>query len=134
MVFVFELVDSNISVSSFTSVIDVNGTTGVSIFFSIIFFSSIKLRLFSIIFDSFSSFLAISCDSPKNTASFMIAEMQRWILKSMPTLFKLISYQDTGVHLGTIYKASNWVSNGESKFVSWEKHSKRPGKIEQSLS
>ena len=53
--------------------------------------------------------LAISQDSPKNTASRMIKIMTILIKKQMPEIVKLISYQDTEVHTGTIYKASGWI-------------------------
>lgn len=52
--------------------------------------------------------MAISADAPKNTASRMIAIMTKSIRKAKPHIVKLISYQDTDVHLGTIYKASGW--------------------------
>jgi len=31
----------------------------------------------------------------------------------------LISYQDTEVHTGTIYKAANWIPANRTKFASW---------------
>lgn len=52
--------------------------------------------------------LAISDDSPKNTASRFIAWMVRDIRKRFPDVVRLISYQDCEVHQGTIYKASGW--------------------------
>jgi hypothetical protein len=59
--------------------------------------------------------LAISSDAPKNTASRMIAIMVKVIRKKYPQIIKLISYQDTEVHSGTIYKASGWVEANRSK-------------------
>jgi hypothetical protein len=53
--------------------------------------------------------MAISGDAPKNTASRMIAVMTKIIRKAKPHIVKLISYQDTEVHSGTIYKASGWI-------------------------
>lgn len=52
--------------------------------------------------------LAISADAPKNTASRMISIMVKIIKRELPHIKKLISYQDTEVHTGTIYKASGW--------------------------
>ena len=52
--------------------------------------------------------LAISQDAPKNTASRMISIMTKEIKRRLPHIQKLISYQDTEVHTGTIYKASGW--------------------------
>jgi hypothetical protein len=59
--------------------------------------------------------MAISEDSPTNTASWMISRMVNHIRKSYPSLSLLVSYQDTAVHLGTIYKASNWVQAGATQ-------------------
>lgn len=52
--------------------------------------------------------MAISADAPKNTASRMMSMMVKIIRKAKPHIVKLISYQDTEVHSGTIYKASGW--------------------------
>ena len=57
--------------------------------------------------------LAISPEAPKNTASRMISVMTKIIKKEIPEVWKLISYQDTEVHSGTIYKASGWVVAGK---------------------
>lgn len=51
---------------------------------------------------------AIGPDSPKNTASRMLAWMSRTIFKDYQTVDRLISYQDEETHAGTIYKASGW--------------------------
>jgi len=50
--------------------------------------------------------LACSQDAPFNTCSKFISWMVRFFKKK--GFKKLISYQDSSVHLGTIYKASNW--------------------------
>jgi hypothetical protein len=39
----------------------------------------------------------------------MLARMQEDIVRRFPDVIRLISYQDTEVHHGTIYKAANWV-------------------------
>lgn len=52
--------------------------------------------------------LAISSDAPKNTATRMLAWMVRDIRKRFPTVEQAISYQDTEVHHGTIYRAAGW--------------------------
>lgn len=52
--------------------------------------------------------LAIAPNAPKNTASRMLAITRRLLRKRMPHIRKLISYQDTEVHKGTIYKADGW--------------------------
>jgi hypothetical protein len=52
--------------------------------------------------------LAIAPDAPKQTASRMLRVMRLLIQRRKPDLKRLISYQDTGVHTGTIYKAAGW--------------------------
>ena len=52
--------------------------------------------------------MALSPDRPRNTASRFLSVMTRIIKKEKPTIVKLISYQDTIVHAGTIYKACGW--------------------------
>ena len=59
--------------------------------------------------------LAIAPDAPKCTASRMLSVMRKKIKKIMPHIKLLISYQDTDVHGGTIYKASGWVSENTSR-------------------
>lgn len=56
--------------------------------------------------------MAICNESPKNTASRMLKIMGIMIRKKWPEIIKLISYQDTEVHQGTIYKANGWISSG----------------------
>lgn len=52
--------------------------------------------------------LAIAPDAPKNTATRMLRVMRLMIVKELPEIVNLISYQDTAVHKGTIYKAAGW--------------------------
>lgn len=52
--------------------------------------------------------LAIAPDAPKNTATRMLRIMRIVISKDLPHITNLISYQDTEVHSGTIYKAAGW--------------------------
>jgi hypothetical protein len=64
--------------------------------------------------------MAIADNAPKNTASRMISVMTRLIKRQWPELVALVSYQDTGAHEGTIYKASGWTNASEqSCFVDW---------------
>ena len=63
--------------------------------------------------------LALSEDCPKNTASRVISVMVRKIKKEFPDIIKLISYQDTDVHAGTIYKASNWKMGATTEYQAW---------------
>ena len=42
-----------------------------------------------------------------------------------PDLIKLVSYQDKEVHLGTIYKASNWISASDVPLLDWTTKSRK---------
>lgn len=53
--------------------------------------------------------MAISEGAPKNTGSRMISVMVSMIRKTRPETKGVISYQDTEVHSGTIYKAAGWI-------------------------
>ena len=63
--------------------------------------------------------LALSELCPFNTATRVISEMIKKIKVKFPDIKKLISYQDTEVHNGTIYKASNWKIGCETKLLDW---------------
>lgn len=78
--------------------------------------------------------MAISEDSPKNTASRMLGWMVRDIRKRLPSIPKLISYQDTEVHAGTIYKASGWIAAHTSRGDTWQGRKNRPRSVEQTTS
>jgi len=65
--------------------------------------------------------MAISPEAPKNTASRMLAVMARLIEKKFPYVERLISYQDTEVHKGTIYKAAGWIATNKHKGGSWNR-------------
>lgn len=62
---------------------------------------------------------AIAPDAPKNTGSKMLGWMIRELRRRLPQVKKLISYQDCGKHLGTIYKASNWTAVETSTPGKW---------------
>jgi hypothetical protein len=76
--------------------------------------------------------MAISDDAPINTASRMIGIMRKIISKQMPHITILVSYQDTDVHSGTIYKASGWNAVSQNKGISWTNKNRNRNK-EQSL-
>jgi hypothetical protein len=63
--------------------------------------------------------LAIAPDAPKFTATWMIAKMIKDIKKKFPEVTRLVSYQDTEVHTGTIYSAANWKKDAVSTFQEW---------------
>lgn len=64
--------------------------------------------------------LAIPDYSPKYTASRMLGRMERWFKRERDEC-RLLSYQMTDVHSGTIYKAANWHRTSEQlTFQSWQ--------------
>lgn len=69
--------------------------------------------------------LAIAPDAPKNTASRMLAVMRRLIKIKFPEVEKLISYQDTEVHQGTIYKAAGWLPTTKTKGDDWTRPNRK---------
>lgn len=76
--------------------------------------------------------MAIAPDAPKNTASRMLGVMAKLIKRKLPNVEMLISYQDTEVHAGTIYKAAGWVQGSFHRGGSWNRpnskntYNKRP--------
>ena len=63
--------------------------------------------------------LAIAPDAPRNTASRMLAVMRRLVERQMPHIERLVSYQDTEVHTGGIYRASGWRAARIAKGHEW---------------
>jgi len=63
--------------------------------------------------------MAIASDAPKFTASRMISIMVRDIKRNRLDICRLISYQDTAVHTGTIYKAAGWYSDRTDRGGEW---------------
>jgi hypothetical protein len=76
--------------------------------------------------------MAVCDDAPANTASRMLGVMRRLIAKDFSHITILVSYQDTEVHAGTIYKASGWTAAAQNKAASWTNKSRTRNK-EQSL-
>lgn len=76
--------------------------------------------------------MAIADDAPKNTATRMLMVMKNHIRRHNKDVVKLISYQDTAVHAGTIYKAAGWTVGRTSKAgeQNWEKTHPRPSKVQ----
>ena len=71
---------------------------------------------------------AISEVCPKNFASWGLGKMVKMIKLKFPEITRLISYQDTSVHQGIIYKASNWEIGETTKFASWSTDSRKRNK------
>lgn len=73
--------------------------------------------------------MAIADDAPKNTATRMIGWMLRE-LKKEGRWTRAISYQDTAVHSGTIYKASGWKIGNRSEGGEWSRPSRGREKVQ----
>lgn len=67
---------------------------------------------------------AISPDAPKNTASRCLRIMASIIRRTHPEVTTLISYQDTEVHVGTIYKAAGWKATAINQNGEWNRPSR----------
>jgi hypothetical protein len=76
--------------------------------------------------------MATSPECPKFTATRMLAHNRKWIKNNFRDIALLISYQDTEVHKGTIYKADNWVNANLSKGMKWDTEERQRNE-EQSL-
>lgn len=72
--------------------------------------------------------LAISPDAPANTASRLLGVMAKMIRREYPEVARLISYQDTEVHTGCIYKAAGWEPTNLSEGGEWARPS-RPTRL-----
>lgn len=68
--------------------------------------------------------MAVAPDAPPNTASRMLGIMARIIHKECPAVTRLISYQDTAVHTGGIYKAAGWTATRLSEGGEWNRPSR----------
>lgn len=71
--------------------------------------------------------MAVSGDAPHCTASWFLGQMRKWFLHNVPERERLISYQDTGVHTGTIYKAAGWEPAHHAKPRSRDRSKPRVG-------
>lgn len=71
--------------------------------------------------------MAIAPDAPKNTASRFLGWMARWFRSHCPERERMISYQDTSVHEGTIYKAAGWIAAYVSKRTGRDRSKSRKG-------
>ena len=65
--------------------------------------------------------MAIADNAPKNTGSRMLRIMRLLITRDpyLAEIKTLISYQDTDVHTGCIYKGAGWSKTTTSPGVSW---------------
>lgn len=62
---------------------------------------------------------AIAHDAPKNTGSRVLRVMRIRLHSELPHIRRLVSYQDTSVHEGTIYRAAGWVAAGRRRAGEW---------------
>lgn len=75
--------------------------------------------------------MAVSNVCPKNTPSRFLSIMTRIIRAKIQFLKRLVSYQDTEVHTGTIYKASGWMPVARNECGKWNRPN-RPRDASQS--
>lgn len=75
---------------------------------------------------------AIKETAPKNTANWGMKQMIQSIKNLFPNITTLVSYQDTTVHTGIIYKASNWIPASITNFTSWT-HETRKRNLDQAI-
>jgi hypothetical protein len=71
--------------------------------------------------------MACAPDVPKNTPSRFLSWMVRYFKQNHPDRQKCISYQDTAVHSGTIYRAAGWSVEHTSKPRVRNRSGKRAG-------
>lgn len=73
---------------------------------------------------------AIAPDRPDNTASRMMGWMIREIGRRFPEVQMLVSYSDPETHDGSIYRATGWQHDGETKRVGlmWHNRSREHSK------
>tara|TARA_Y100000310_G_C20135279_1_gene557725 strand:+ start:53 stop:547 length:495 start_codon:yes stop_codon:yes gene_type:complete len=77
--------------------------------------------------------LALTDVCPKNTATFVLSKMRKSIKNKFPNIKTLISYQDTVVHLGTIYKADNWKNMVISAGGEWSSATRKRKNVQSSV-
>lgn len=75
--------------------------------------------------------LACAPDAPRYTASWMLGVMRRLIHRERPWITRLVSYHDTDVHDGTIYRAAGWTATTVNRDGNWTRR-KRPRPTAQS--
>jgi len=63
--------------------------------------------------------LALAPDAPRHTASWMLGVMRRLIRIARPDIVRLVSYHDTEIHDGTIYRAAGWTPTTINKDGNW---------------
>ncbi len=63
--------------------------------------------------------LAVAANAPRFTASRMLAIVTRMIRRTMPHITTLVSYHDTSVHCGAIYRAAGWKLDAITRGKDW---------------
>lgn len=76
--------------------------------------------------------LAVAPDAPQYTCSWMLGVMARKIRRLRPWVKTLVSYSDTKVHQGTIYKAAGWKQTTTNRDGNWTRRA-RPRPVAQSI-
>lgn len=68
---------------------------------------------------------AMAPDCPANSGSRLLRIMVSYIRKSYPGIQKVMSYQDTAVHAGTIYSAAGWLPSHFEKNRDWNRPNRK---------
>jgi hypothetical protein len=71
--------------------------------------------------------MACAPDAPKHTASRFLAWMVRWFKRHCQDRERCISYQDTAVHAGTMYRAAGWEAAWTTKARERDRSKNRSG-------
>lgn len=69
--------------------------------------------------------LAIAPDAPRNLASRMLGVMARILRRERPHVRCLVSYHDTAVHTGAIYRAAGWTPTTVNNNGNWTRKSRQ---------
>lgn len=77
--------------------------------------------------------LAVAPDRPRNTCSRMLRIMEMLVKQKRPELVRLISYQDTEVHVGSIYAGAGWIRTMVSEGGEWDRPSRSCLKVQSSV-
>lgn len=68
---------------------------------------------------------AMAPDCPANSGSRLLRIMVSYIRRNYPDIEKVMSYQDTAVHTGTIYSAAGWLPAYSGKGSSWTRPNRK---------
>lgn len=71
--------------------------------------------------------MAVAPDAPHCTASRFLSQLVKWFRDNEHERERMISYQDTAVHAGTIYRAAGWIVGNVQHARRRDRSKPRPG-------